>query len=56
MDENEKMHLLLETCGKHPEIYNKVSNILSEKFEIIGATVTLLCSYCAIEIMEGKQE
>lgn len=50
------MRLLLETCGKHPDIYNKVSNILSEKLEITGATVTLLCTYLVIEIMEGEKE
>lgn len=48
MTEKEKMELLLQTCKDYPEIYNKIGNLLFHNFEIQGAEVCLLCTYCVI--------
>lgn len=45
---------LLKICSNYPELYNRVSNRLYKEFGLIGAELSLVCTWSVI--METKGE
>ena len=55
--ENEKLTELLTICGKYPEEFNKIGNILYGFFgHPIGAETQLLCTYVYLKMKEKEGE
>ena len=57
MDNNhdEKMAILVTTCGQCPEIYNRISNDLYKTFGIQGAEICLIAAYYVINALKEKE-
>ena len=53
---DDKIGLLLTYCGKCPELYNRVSNLLYKDFQIQSAEVSLLVTYICDQIMKNNEE
>lgn len=53
---DENMEMLLRECSKHPELYNKVSNLLYKDLGLQSAELTLTCTYAAIKLMEVQDD
>ncbi len=53
---DENMEMLLRKCSKHPELYNKVSNILYKDLGLQSAEVTLTCAYTVLKLREVEYD
>lgn len=47
--DDEKLTMLLNECGKHPEIFNKVSNIIYSEFGELGSVFGLLATWVVMQ-------
>lgn len=55
MDGQNQLTELLSVCGKHPEDFNKIGNIIYEFFgQAVGAETQLLCTYVYLKMKEGE--
>lgn len=55
--QNEELTELLTVCGKHPEEFNKIGNILYGFFgHPIGAETQLLCTYVYLKMKEKERK
>lgn len=50
-DVDDHMKMMLSICYKHPEFYNKVSNILYKDLDLQSAEVTLTCTYVFLKMI-----
>lgn len=55
MDE-EKLTMLPIECGKRPELFNRISNILYENFGNLGSVPALLVTWVVIHYYDTKEE
>lgn len=54
--QNEELTELLSVCGKHPEDFNKIGNIIYHFFgHPVGVETQLLCTYVYLKMKEGEK-